>query len=140
MEKCYPILSDFGIINSWRAHVRTDPKTGELAFHKGIDRVGGRTLIATENGGVVHSGFNSSRGLNVVIYNNSGLYTEYMHMSAANVFTGDRVLKGDIIGTMGNTGKSFGTHLHFGVGFGYEPVIGGYRVTDVFNPALYLRP
>ena len=57
----------------------------------------------------------STAGNYVMIYHGNGLYTRYLHLDSLNVSVGDQVTKGRKIGVMGNTGNSFGAHLHFDV-------------------------
>ena len=51
----------------------------------------------------------------VMIYHGNGLYTRYLHLDSLNVSVGQQVTKGQKLGVMGNTGNSFGAHLHFDV-------------------------
>ena len=101
------------------------------ASHKGIDLVGpGSTLdyiTAHSDGEVVavvsHIDYNTSKsgkrtyGNYVKIKHDNGMYTLYAHMKygSVNVKVGQRVSRGQVIGYMGNTGYSFGAHLHFEV-------------------------
>ena len=98
---------------------RTTPYTG---FHEGIDfgsspAVAGAPIIAAGDGTVAVSTFASGWGNHVRITHNVGgqsLSTLYAHMNATPlVGVGDSVSKGDVIGYVGNTGNSFGAHLHF---------------------------
>lgn len=98
-------------------------------LHIGIDLVGtGRTLdyiVAHSNGTVVNvrsdyktnDTTGSSYGNYVLIKHSNGYYTLYAHMKYGSVTVkkGDKVTKGQVIGYMGNTGHSFGAHLHFEV-------------------------
>ncbi len=96
-------------------------------LHKGTD-IGGVTagvegdpIFAAEDGEVVVSFFGVSGsgyggyGEVVVIQHDDGYRTLYAHCSKRYAKVGDKVKKGDIIAAMGNTGNSFGVHLHFGV-------------------------
>ncbi len=101
------------------------------ASHKGIDLVGpGSTLdyiTAHSDGDVVavvsNINYNTSGsgkriyGNYVKIRHDNGMYTLYAHMKygSVNVKVGQRVSRGQVIGYMGNTGYSFGAHLHFEV-------------------------
>lgn len=99
-------------------------------IHNGIDLVDKSkgyndlcNIVAHSDGEVVSSrndcnGFeNGSYGNYVKIKHNNGYYTLYAHLkyNSVTVKTGDKVKKGQIIGYMGNTGYSFGGHLHFEV-------------------------
>ncbi|AJS60025.1 M23 family metallopeptidase [Paenibacillus sp. IHBB 10380] len=96
---------------------RSDPFTGKAAFHAGIDIVGqtGDPIYAAGAGQVLSAEQSGARGLYIVIQHPEGLQTSYMHMSNMNVSPGDQVSKGDVIGEMGSTGRSTGSHLHFQV-------------------------
>lgn len=89
--------------------------------HKGLD-IGapeGTPIVASRSGTVmVANGSDSwgySWGYYVSIYHDSTYSTLYAHMSSVAVYEGQWVNKGDIIGYVGNTGNSFGNHLHFEV-------------------------
>jgi len=81
--------------------------------HKGIDIVGGRSIMAADNGTVEFVGTKSGYGNAIIINHNNGFKTLYGHLKSINVKKGQVVSKGDVIGIMGSTGRSTGTHLHF---------------------------
>lgn len=87
------------------------------AFHKGLDLAAGEgtPTYAAADGYVVIAGWSDSAGNWVVINHGNGLTTKYMHHSALCVSAGQTVVKGQQIGYVGNTGDSFGAHLHFQV-------------------------
>lgn len=87
------------------------------AFHKGLDLAAavGTPTYAAAAGTVVIAGWSDSAGNWVVINHGNGLLTKYMHHSALAVSAGQYVQKGQQIGYVGNTGNSFGAHLHFQV-------------------------
>ncbi|MBQ3021501.1 MAG: peptidoglycan DD-metalloendopeptidase family protein [Bacilli bacterium] len=98
---------------------------GEL--HKGIDISGcghGSPIYSVGNGVVVEAGYHYSMGNYVYIAHGNNYYTIYMHMAKDIVSVGQTVSRGQQIGTMGNTGRSTGTHLHLGFTIGY-PYTGG---------------
>ncbi len=70
----------------------------------------------------MHAGWESGYGNLVEIRHEFGLTTRYAHQSKVRVSVGDRVSRGDRIGDMGNTGNSTGTHLHYEVRVGGNPV------------------
>ncbi len=83
--------------------------------HNGLD-IGapqGTPVVATEDGKVLSSSFHSSWGNNVLIYHNSTYSSRYAHLTSWAVTQGEFVSKGQVIGYVGNTGYSFGNHLHF---------------------------
>jgi murein DD-endopeptidase MepM/ murein hydrolase activator NlpD len=87
------------------------------AFHMGLDLAAstGTPIYAAVGGTVIISGYSSSAGNWVVISHGSGLVTKYMHASALYVSAGEAVSAGQQIAAVGNTGNSFGAHLHFQV-------------------------
>lgn len=92
---------------------------GYMFYHKAVDianRAAG-PILAADSGTVVVAGWidNSGYGNRVMIEHGNGTATLYAHMSVVQVKVGQRVNRGDIIGQMGSTGRSTGTHLHFEV-------------------------
>lgn len=96
---------------------RNDPFTGGRRFHKGIDLTAptGTPVRATANGVITHLDRSPSYGLVIVITHSAELATRYAHLSRAAVTEGQRVLRGQIIGFVGNTGRSKAPHLHYEV-------------------------
>ncbi len=96
---------------------RTDPFTGKLAFHEGIDFAGkmGSDVIAVASGVVVWAGKRSGYGNLVQINHGNGYATRYGHNKEILVKVGDTVKKGQVIARMGSTGRSTGPHVHFEV-------------------------
>jgi murein DD-endopeptidase MepM/ murein hydrolase activator NlpD len=85
-------------------------------MHKGIDIVGDSSILAADEGVIEFAGYNSGGyGNEVIINHNNGFETLYGHMKSIKVKEGQIVEKGEVIGIMGNTGHSTGTHLHFEV-------------------------
>lgn len=87
------------------------------ATHRGIDiaRPSNYNILASDNGVVVAAGFSGSYGNRIVINHNNSYTTLYGHLSSIKVSVGQVVEKGSVIGIMGSTGNSTGTHLHFEV-------------------------
>lgn len=92
--------------------------------HNGIDIMApyGTPVYAAENGYVIAAtydgGYNGGRGNYVIIQGDSGLKTYYYHNSQVEAYKGQRVTAGDCIAYVGQTGRAYGDHLHFGVGVG----------------------
>ncbi len=97
--------------------VRSDPFRGRSAMHAGIDLAGpiGTPIYATADGIVSRSGRAGAYGNLVEINHGQGIQTRYGHMSRLIAREGQRVKRGDLIGLMGSTGRSTGSHLHYEV-------------------------
>ncbi|MBS0563999.1 MAG: M23 family metallopeptidase [Proteobacteria bacterium] len=93
-------------------------------LHAGIDLAGayGTPIYATADGVVTHAGWENGYGNMVEITHPYGIKTRFGHLSAVKVSVGEKVSRGDRIGDMGSTGRSTGTHLHYEVRIGGEPV------------------
>ncbi|MBS3811786.1 MAG: peptidoglycan DD-metalloendopeptidase family protein [Halanaerobiales bacterium] len=103
---------------------RSDPITGSNEFHQGLDIAVpvGKQIRAAYSGTVVKSGWMSGFGKTIVIDHGDSVETIYAHNSKNYVVVGEEVNAGQIIGTAGSTGKSTGSHLHFGVLVDDKPV------------------
>lgn len=97
--------------------MRTDPLTGKKEFHGGIDYAGksGSPILAVASGIVTWSGIRYGYGNMVEINHGNGYQTRYAHNKKNLVVVGQKVDKGQIIGLMGSSGRSTGTHVHFEV-------------------------
>lgn len=96
---------------------RTDPLTGELKFHEGIDIEAnkGASIKAALGGTVEEAGSSPSYGNYVRLGHAGGFETVYAHCSSVNVQKGAAVKQGENIAKVGDTGTSAGVHLHFEV-------------------------
>ena len=96
---------------------RTDPFTGQMAFHEGLDFTAekGTPIYAAAGGIVSEAEATPDYGNIIKLDHGSGLETRYAHISRMLVKPGDRVEKGQLIAEVGNTGRSTGAHLHFEV-------------------------
>lgn len=97
--------------------VRSDPFNGGARMHKGIDIPGpvGTPVYATADGIVSRAGWASGYGNLVQISHGGGLETRYGHMSKLVAAPNSYVRRGQLIGLMGSTGRSTGSHLHYEV-------------------------
>lgn len=103
--------------------MRKHPILGYTRLHGGVDISGpvGQPIYAAEDGVVTKAayGHNSGSGNNVRIdhgtLSGKSVETAYLHMSKISVKVGQKVRRGQVIGTLGNTGLSTGPHLHFSV-------------------------
>src|SRR5580765_7928274 len=120
-----PITSSFG--------QREDPilGNGEGEFHKGIDisAANGVPIRATGDGVVKSAGMENGYGRTVVLDHGHGVETLYGHMSGFAVMAGQTVVRGQVIGYVGHSGRVTGSHLHYEVRIRSTPV----------NPHKYLR-
>ena len=108
------------IIKGWTSSYygkRTDPFTGKLAMHKGMDFAGkeGSEIIAVASGVVTWAGDRYGYGELVEVNHGNGYTTRYGHNAKLLVEVGDSVVKGQAISNMGSTGRSTGPHVHFEV-------------------------
>jgi murein DD-endopeptidase MepM/ murein hydrolase activator NlpD len=110
---------------------RTDPFTGKLANHKGVDFAGkaGAEVLAVADGIVTWSSKRYGYGKLVEINHGNGYSTRYAHNSENLVAVGDEVKKGQTVALMGDTGRATGPNLHF------EVLQGGRQV----NPVDFIR-
>jgi murein DD-endopeptidase MepM/ murein hydrolase activator NlpD len=110
---------------------RIDPFNGEGAFHSGVD-IGssyGTQIIAPADGIVIFTDVMGGYGKAIMISHGNGISTRYGHLSGFAVTAGQRVHRGDVIGYVGESGRSTGPHLHYEV-----------RINDIpVNPYKYLR-
>jgi murein DD-endopeptidase MepM/ murein hydrolase activator NlpD len=97
--------------------VRTDPITGQPAFHPGLDFAGPimTPVHATAPGVVSFTGVRNGYGNVVEIDHGHGLKTRFAHLAAIWVSTGQRVAIGEKLGGIGSTGRSTVPHLHYEV-------------------------
>ncbi|HEX2252454.1 MAG TPA: M23 family metallopeptidase [Thermoanaerobaculia bacterium] len=104
--------------------IRRDPITRGRALHQGLDiaAVPGAPVRASAAGVVTLAGRNGGLGKSVTLAHGYGLSTRYGHMSDLAVRAGQRVERGDVIGYVGNTGRSTGYHLHYEVHRNGKPV------------------
>jgi len=108
------------ILKGWTSSYygkRTDPFTGKLAMHKGMDFAGkeGSKIVAVASGVVTWAGERYGYGNLVEINHGNGYSTRYGHNAKLLVAVGDSVEKGQPISLMGSTGRSTGPHVHFEV-------------------------
>jgi murein DD-endopeptidase MepM/ murein hydrolase activator NlpD len=96
---------------------RTDPFTGKLAWHGGVDFAGkdGSDIVSVGSGVVTWAGDRYGYGLMVEVNHGDGLSTRYAHAKELKVKVGDIVHQGQTVALMGSTGRSTGPHVHFEV-------------------------
>jgi len=103
---------------------RTDPFSGEGAFHRGVDISAsyGTGVRATADGVVVFASRESGYGLLVVLDHRNGMQTYYAHLSKFYIRSGQEVRRGEFVGAVGTTGRVTAPHLHYEVRMGGAPV------------------
>ena len=109
---------------------RDAPTAGASTYHQGVDLAGpeGTPIYASRGGTVTTATVGKAAGYYVTINHGDGFSSVYMHMTHYVVSKGTKVSQGQLIGYMGSTGVSTGSHLHFGI---------SYNGTYV-NPANYM--
>lgn len=103
---------------------RNDPVTGQRALHRAIDisTSPGQPVKATADGVVLRARRNGRLGNSVDLSHGHGVMTRYGHLDSYNIEPGQRVRRGDVIGFVGNTGRTTGFHLHYEVRVDGQPV------------------
>ncbi len=132
MEKmiaCVPAIQPIAIKDMTRISdyygTRNDPFTGKPTMHNGMDFTGdiGAEIYATGDGKVIEAGYNLyGYGNRVIVDHGFGFKTIYAHLNKVDVQPGDRVKRGEVIGELGNTGRSTGPHLHYEIRKNNKPV------------------
>jgi murein DD-endopeptidase MepM/ murein hydrolase activator NlpD len=94
---------------------RSDPFTGEPAYHQGLDisTDKGQPVVATADGSVESASYSGDYGNLIVLKHGFGLMTRYGHLSGFAVKPGQAVKRGDVIGYVGSTGRATGAHVHY---------------------------
>lgn len=96
---------------------RIDPIYKTVKFHEGMDFSAnvGTPVYVTGNGKVTQAGWDGLYGNSITIDHGFGYVTRYAHLSKIKVRRGQKVIRGEVIGEVGSTGKSTGPHLHYEV-------------------------
>lgn len=145
-ERANRILSELDALNLYRIAAQKAPFASPLKdpfrFTSGFGRRWGRlhagtdfaaphgtAIYSTADGVVTHAGWSSGYGRLIKVQHEFGIETRYAHLSKIRVKVGQRVSRGQRIGDMGSSGRSTGTHLHYEVRVGGQPV----------NPMIYIK-
>ncbi len=92
-------------------------------------------IYAPVAGVCVSAGWMGDYGNLIILRHESlGIYTFYAHCNSTAVYAGQAVNAGDIIGYVGNTGNSYGNHVHFGI---CDTLLGGYPTATYYNPETF---
>ena len=119
-----------GVITS-RFGRRVDPINGKSAYHQGIDIRGGMgsAVKATAEGTVISQNYDKHSGRYIHIDHGNGFITKYAHLKKSLVQKGNTVERGQVIGLVGNTGRSTGPHVHYEIHYDEK----------IVNPTKYVR-
>ncbi len=103
-----------GVLTS-RFGWRSDPINGERAYHRGLDIRGrrGADVKATAAGTVIRQRYDKGDGHFVLLDHGNGFRTKFAHLQKSLVKKGDQVTRGQVIGLVGNSGRSTGPHVHY---------------------------
>ena len=129
-----PLPEGFSITSGFG--VRADPMTRGISMHEGMDFVApmGTPVYATAAGTVVRSARSGAYGEMIELVHADGFVTRYVHLHRRHVQEGAQVQRGQVIGLLGNTGRSTGPHLH------YEVVYQGQSMHPAKAFAAWARP
>jgi murein DD-endopeptidase MepM/ murein hydrolase activator NlpD len=111
-----PVSSPFGMYRTYNG--------GQRSYHSGIDLAGteGAPVVAASNGRVALAAPLKVHGNTVVLDHGWGVFSAYYHLSQILVQEGQKVVQGEKVGLVGNTGLSTGPHLHWEIRVGSVPV------------------
>lgn len=112
-----PVTGHFQVASGFG--VRLDPFTHQPSLHEGIDLMApvGTPVLATAAGEVIRAEYSGAYGNLVELAHQQGFVTRYAHLKTLLVQPGDRVQQHTVLGTLGNSGRSTGPHLHYEVHF-----------------------
>nr|WP_232285743.1 M23 family metallopeptidase [Crocosphaera chwakensis] len=112
-----PAIAQVGLTYGW--HI--EPNTGESFFHGGMDLLAqeGTPVLAADSGNVIYVGQEGNYGFLIIVDHGNGRQTRYGHLSRFNTRIGQSVQMGDVLGSVGTTGRPdiLNPHLHFEVRF-----------------------
>ena len=118
------IMPTGGWLTSQFSRSRFHPILHTSRAHEGIDVVApmGAPIVAPAAGRVISAGRENGYGLSLEIDHGNGIVTRYAHASRLAVSVGDRVIRGQVIAAVGNSGLSTGPHLHYEIHLNGKPV------------------
>lgn len=128
----WPIRGGVGHISMYYGQNENPFSGGQWYLHNGIDISTFRTgdpIIAAADGKVIDVSYDAGLGNCVTIQHSHGFLTRYGHLRSFSVRKGQQVAQGQLLGTLGNTGKTTGPHLHYEVHLG----------TSVIDPLRFLN-
>lgn len=128
----WPIQGGIGHISMYFGQNEHPFSAGQWYLHNGIDIStyrSGDPILATADGKIIDASYTPDLGNSVTIQHSHGFLTRYGHLRSIRVKKGQQVAQGQVVGTLGNTGKSTGPHLHYEVHLG----------TSVIDPLRFLN-
>lgn len=128
----WPVQGGVGHISMYFGQNENPFSAGQWYLHTGIDISTfrqGDPVVAAADGKVIGLGYDAGLGNSITIQHSHGFITRYAHLRAYRVSKGQQVSQGQVIGTIGNTGKSTGPHLHYEVHLG----------TSIIDPLRFLN-
>jgi murein DD-endopeptidase MepM/ murein hydrolase activator NlpD len=117
----WPIQGGIGHISMYFGQNENPFSGGQWYLHTGIDisTFGvGNPILATADGKVIDASYDGGLGNSITIQHSHGFLTRYGHLRSISVRKGQQVVQGQVIGTLGNSGKTTGPHLHYEVHLG----------------------
>jgi murein DD-endopeptidase MepM/ murein hydrolase activator NlpD len=117
----WPIQGGVGHISMYFGQNENPFSGGQWYLHTGIDisTFGvGNPILATADGKVIDASYDGGLGNSITIQHSHGFLTRYGHLRSISVRKGQQVVQGQVIATLGNSGKTTGPHLHYEVHLG----------------------
>ncbi|MCE1196374.1 M23 family metallopeptidase [bacterium] len=117
----WPIQGGVGHISMYFGQNENPFSGGQWYLHTGIDisTFGvGNPILATADGKVIDVSYDGGLGNSITIQHSHGFLTRYGHLRSTGVRKGQQVVQGQVIATLGNSGKTTGPHLHYEVHLG----------------------
>lgn len=127
----WPIKDGMGHVSMYFGQ-NENPFSGQWYIHNGIDISTSRSgdpVLASADGKVIQSGYDHSLGNYLILQHSHGFFTRYGHLQSFRATKGQKVQQGQVIATLGNSGRTTGPHLHYEVHLG----------TSVIDPLKFLN-
>jgi murein DD-endopeptidase MepM/ murein hydrolase activator NlpD len=138
----WPIKNGIGHVSMYFGQNENPFSSGQWYLHSGIDISTFQTgdpVVATADGKVIAANYDGSLGNAITIQHSHGFLTRYGHLRSFKVTVGQQVTQGQVIGTLGNTGKTTGPHLHYEVHLGTS-IIDPLRFLNKRQETIQFRP
>lgn len=138
----WPIQGGVGHVSMYFGQNENPFSSGQWYLHTGIDISTFRTgdpVVATADGKVIAANYDGTLGNAVTIQHSHGFVTRYGHLRSFKVSLGQQVTQGQVIGLLGNSGKTTGPHLHYEVHLGTS-IIDPLRFLNKRQETIEFRP